>query len=54
MGQKPYGKERDEVLQSPLSGSGRYAEEGAVGGAHRTQTSDLTQKRYPLKVLCCT
>jgi hypothetical protein len=28
-----------------VSGSGRYAEYGAVAGAHRPQTSDLTSKK---------
>jgi hypothetical protein len=45
MGQKPYAKERDEVLQSFLSGIGRYAEKGAVAGTDRPQTSDLSSKK---------
>ena len=45
MGQKPYAKEPDEVLQSSLSGSGRYVEYGAVAGARRPQPSDLTSKK---------
>jgi hypothetical protein len=45
MGQKPYVKEQDEVLQSPLSGSGRYVRHGAVAGASNPQPSDLTSKK---------
>jgi hypothetical protein len=48
MGQKPYAKERDEVLQSSPSRSGHYVEHGAVAGAHRPQTSDLSSKKCPL------